>query len=190
MIYLDYTASTPVTADVEEIYIKALRECYANPSALHSAGVAASKRLAEARFRHRRRMARESPGRCKFAPFARQKPHDSGGRAPRNRRTHRKFQRLGVRLAASAHAEADRHLSGGVRRGKTTDDVRRRSVREAHRPLLVADRPFDVGVRAAPVVDGERLFLSEVPVDKCISRIVLLIGLSFVSHSNPQFVPV
>ena len=49
MIYLDYTASTPVTADVEEIYIKALRECYANPSSVHSAGVAAAKRLAEAR---------------------------------------------------------------------------------------------------------------------------------------------
>ena len=49
MIYLDYTASTPVTADVEEIYIKALRECYANPSSVHSAGVAAAKRLADAR---------------------------------------------------------------------------------------------------------------------------------------------
>ena len=49
MIYLDYTASAPVTADVEEIYIKALRECYANPSSVHSAGVAAAKRLAEAR---------------------------------------------------------------------------------------------------------------------------------------------
>ena len=49
MIYLDYTASTPVTADVEEIYIKALRECYANPSALHSAGVACARRLADAR---------------------------------------------------------------------------------------------------------------------------------------------
>lgn len=49
MVYLDYTASTPVTADVEEIYIKALRECYANPSALHSAGVACARMLADAR---------------------------------------------------------------------------------------------------------------------------------------------
>ena len=49
MIYLDYTASTPVTADVESVYIKALRECYANPSSVHSQGVACARRLCEAR---------------------------------------------------------------------------------------------------------------------------------------------
>ncbi len=49
MIYFDYTASTPVLDDIEKIYIDTLRNCFANPSSLHSAGVAASKKLCEAR---------------------------------------------------------------------------------------------------------------------------------------------
>ena len=49
MIYFDYTASTPVSEEIETSYLTALRENFANPSSVHSAGVASSRKLREAR---------------------------------------------------------------------------------------------------------------------------------------------
>ena len=112
--------------------------------------------LADRRAGHRNGVADERPWRVERALLARREAHSPGRFAPRHGRTNRQFQRLLVRLAATAGREADRHLSRCVRGGKAEADVRRTAVREAYRSRRGMDGVGDFGDRAAAVMERQR----------------------------------
>ena len=47
MIYLDYSANTPVSEDVLRCFCETEREFFGNPNSTHDAGKAAKKRMDE-----------------------------------------------------------------------------------------------------------------------------------------------
>ncbi len=48
MIYLDYSATTPVAPEALDAFVEAARRYYANPNSLHAPGVAAAEAVAKA----------------------------------------------------------------------------------------------------------------------------------------------
>ncbi|MFH0993774.1 MAG: aminotransferase class V-fold PLP-dependent enzyme, partial [bacterium] len=48
MIYLDYSATTPVAAESLDVFVDATRRHFANPNSLHAPGIAAAQAVAQA----------------------------------------------------------------------------------------------------------------------------------------------